>query len=152
MADPLRIFAAGGVHGGYRLLLVIVAPHRLDRITGWLSGELRGHGRVLAGRAGAQRPGHRRLVGEWAWASPGSRCDYVPEAHGTSIFSIIGEELRASGRRHHPGVLRRRGGGHGPDPDPHPQRVSCASPPRTSPRGSCGQHREHGRGHGAAAR
>ena len=90
---PLRIFAAGGVlAAGAGLLLVIVAPHRLDRITGWLFGDC---GATDACWQAEQGLNALATGGWWGVGLGQSRLkyNYVPEAHNDYIFSIIGEEL-----------------------------------------------------------
>lgn len=90
---PLKIFAAGGVlAAGAGLLLVVVAPHRLDRITGWLFGDC---GATDACWQAEQGLNALATGGWWGVGLGQSRLkyNYVPEAHNDYIFSIIGEEL-----------------------------------------------------------
>ncbi|MGX5670561.1 putative lipid II flippase FtsW [Kocuria rhizophila] len=94
---PLKIFAAGGVLAvGAGLLLVIVAPHRLDRITGWLFGDC---GATDACWQAEQGLNALATGGWWGVGLGQSRLkyNYVPEAHNDYIFSIIGEELGLMG-------------------------------------------------------
>ena len=90
---PLKIFLVGGIGlvlGG--LLLVITAPHRLDRITGWLFGECGATDACWQAQQGL----NALATGGWWGVGLGQsrlKYNYVPEAHNDYIFSIIGEEL-----------------------------------------------------------
>ncbi|GAA1752502.1 putative lipid II flippase FtsW [Kocuria aegyptia] len=90
---PLRLFAlaaAGAALVG--TLAVITAPHRVDRITGWLFGEC---GATDACYQAQQGLNALASGGWWGVGLGQSRLkyNYVPEAHNDYIFSIIGEEL-----------------------------------------------------------
>ncbi|WP_270259181.1 putative lipid II flippase FtsW [Kocuria marina] len=90
---PLKIFVVGGAGlllGG--LFLVITAPHRLDRITGWLFGECGATDACWQAQQGL----NALATGGWWGVGLGQsrlKYNYVPEAHNDYIFSIIGEEL-----------------------------------------------------------
>ncbi|RKQ36167.1 putative lipid II flippase FtsW [Kocuria tytonis] len=90
---PLRIFVGGGallVAAG--LFLVVTAPHRLDRITGWLFGECGATDACWQAQQGL----NALATGGWWGVGLGQsrlKYNYVPEAHNDYIFSIIGEEL-----------------------------------------------------------
>lgn len=90
---PMGLFAvAAAGAGALGTLAVVTAPHRVDRITGWLFG-----------RCGATDACYQAEQGLNALASGGwwgvglgqsrLKYNYVPEAHNDYIFSIIGEEL-----------------------------------------------------------
>ncbi len=90
---PLRLFvlaAAGAALVG--TLAVVTAPHRVDRITGWLFGEC---GATDACYQAQQGLNALASGGWWGVGLGQSRLkyNYVPEAHNDYIFSIIGEEL-----------------------------------------------------------
>ncbi|ALU39857.1 cell division protein FtsW [Kocuria flava] len=90
---PLRLFgiaAAGAAVLG--ALAVATAPHRVDRITGWLFGEC---GATDACWQAQQGLNALASGGWWGVGLGQSRLkyNYVPEAHNDYIFSIIGEEL-----------------------------------------------------------
>lgn len=90
---PLKIFAGAavlGVVGGVGA--IITAPHRVDRITGWLFGEC---GATDACWQAEQGLNALATGGWWGVGLGQSRLkyNYVPEAHNDYIFSIIGEEL-----------------------------------------------------------
>ncbi|MGX5359521.1 putative lipid II flippase FtsW [Kocuria sp. KH4] len=90
---PLRLFAvaaAGAVTLG--AVAVAAAPHRVDRITGWLFGEC---GATDACYQADQGLNALASGGWWGVGLGQSRLkyNYVPEAHNDYIFSIIGEEL-----------------------------------------------------------
>ena len=90
---PLKIFAGAAVFG---IVLgvgaIITAPHRVDRITGWLFGEC---GATDACWQAEQGLNALATGGWWGVGLGQSRLkyNYVPEAHNDYIFSIIGEEL-----------------------------------------------------------
>ena len=90
---PLKIFAGAAVLG---VVLgvgsIITAPHRVDRITGWLFGEC---GATDACWQAEQGLNALATGGWWGVGLGQSRLkyNYVPEAHNDYIFSIIGEEL-----------------------------------------------------------
>ncbi|MDN5699247.1 MAG: putative lipid II flippase FtsW [Kocuria sp.] len=90
---PLKIFAGAAVVG---IVLgvgaIITAPHRVDRITGWLFGEC---GATDACWQAEQGLNALATGGWWGVGLGQSRLkyNYVPEAHNDYIFSIIGEEL-----------------------------------------------------------
>jgi cell division protein FtsW len=71
---------------------VLAAPHRVDRITGWLFGEC---GATDACYQAQQGLNALASGGWWGVGLGQSRLkyNYVPEAHNDYIFSIIGEEL-----------------------------------------------------------
>lgn len=90
---PLKIFAGAavlGIVGGVGA--IITAPHRVDRITGWLFGEC---GATDACWQAEQGLNALATGGWWGVGLGQSRLkyNYVPEAHNDYIFSIIGEEL-----------------------------------------------------------
>ncbi|MEX5294890.1 putative lipid II flippase FtsW [Kocuria sp. CPCC 205268] len=90
---PLRLFAiaaAGAAVAG--TLAIATAPHRVDRITGWLFGEC---GATDACYQAEQGLNALASGGWWGVGLGQSRLkyNYVPEAHNDYIFSIIGEEL-----------------------------------------------------------
>nr|WP_156270055.1 putative lipid II flippase FtsW [Kocuria sediminis] len=90
---PLRLFAvaaAGAVTLG--AVAIAAAPHRVDRITGWLFGEC---GATDACYQADQGLNALASGGWWGVGLGQSRLkyNYVPEAHNDYIFSIIGEEL-----------------------------------------------------------
>ncbi|MGQ1837099.1 putative lipid II flippase FtsW [Kocuria turfanensis] len=90
---PLRLFAvaaAGAVALG--AVAIAAAPHRVDRITGWLFGEC---GATDACYQADQGLNALASGGWWGVGLGQSRLkyNYVPEAHNDYIFSIIGEEL-----------------------------------------------------------
>ncbi|MFI7494287.1 putative lipid II flippase FtsW [Kocuria sp. M4R2S49] len=90
---PLRLFvvaAAGAALAG--TLAIVTAPHRVDRITGWLFGEC---GATDACYQAQQGLNALASGGWWGVGLGQSRLkyNYVPEAHNDYIFSIIGEEL-----------------------------------------------------------
>ena len=90
---PLKIFAGAAVLGAVLgVASVITAPHRVDRITGWLFGEC---GATDACWQAEQGLNALATGGWWGVGLGQSRLkyNYVPEAHNDYIFSIIGEEL-----------------------------------------------------------
>lgn len=90
---PLKIFAVGGILVALvSALTVITAPHRLDRVTGWITGECDAAGSCWQAQQGL---GALATGGWWGVGLGQSRSkySYVPEAHNDYIFSIIGEEL-----------------------------------------------------------
>jgi cell division protein FtsW len=90
---PLRLFAVAAVGAGVLgTLAVVTAPHRVDRITGWLFGEC---GATDACYQAEQGLNALASGGWWGVGLGQSRLkyNYVPEAHNDYIFSIIGEEL-----------------------------------------------------------
>ena len=90
---PLRIFVVGaGVVAVSGLILVVTAPHRLDRITGWLFGDCGATDACWQAQQGL----NALATGGWWGVGLGQsrlKYNYVPEAHNDYIFSIIGEEL-----------------------------------------------------------
>ncbi|MGX0887073.1 cell division protein FtsW [Kocuria rhizophila] len=90
---PLKIFAAGSVLAvGGGLVLIAIAPHRLDRITGWLFGDCGATDACWQAQQGL----NALATGGWWGVGLGQsrlKYNYVPEAHNDYIFSIIGEEL-----------------------------------------------------------
>lgn len=90
---PLKIFAGAAVLGVVLGVgAIITAPHRVDRITGWLFGEC---GATDACWQAEQGLNALATGGWWGVGLGQSRLkyNYVPEAHNDYIFSIIGEEL-----------------------------------------------------------
>lgn len=90
---PLRLFAvAAAGAAALGALAVAAAPHRVDRITGWLFGEC---GATDACYQADQGLNALASGGWWGVGLGQSRLkyNYVPEAHNDYIFSIIGEEL-----------------------------------------------------------
>lgn len=90
---PLKIFAAAAVVGAVLGVgAIITAPHRVDRITGWLFGDC---GATDACWQAEQGLNALATGGWWGVGLGQSRLkyNYVPEAHNDYIFSIIGEEL-----------------------------------------------------------
>lgn len=90
---PITIFLGGAalaVVGG--LFLVVTAPHRLDRIKGWLFGDCGATDACWQAQQGL----NALATGGWWGVGLGQsrlKYNYVPEAHNDYIFSIIGEEL-----------------------------------------------------------
>lgn len=90
---PLRLFVVAGA--GTAVLgtaAVLTAPHRLDRITGWLFGECGATDACWQAQQGL----NALATGSWWGVGLGQsrlKYNYVPEAHNDYIFSIIGEEL-----------------------------------------------------------
>ncbi len=90
---PLRLFAvAAAGAAALGAVAVAAAPHRVDRITGWLFGEC---GATDACYQADQGLNALASGGWWGVGLGQSRLkyNYVPEAHNDYIFSIIGEEL-----------------------------------------------------------
>jgi cell division protein FtsW len=90
---PLRLFAvAAAGAAGLGAVAIAAAPHRVDRITGWLFGEC---GATDACYQADQGLNALASGGWWGVGLGQSRLkyNYVPEAHNDYIFSIIGEEL-----------------------------------------------------------
>lgn len=90
---PLRLFAiAAAAAAALGAVAVAAAPHRVDRITGWLFGEC---GATDACYQADQGLNALASGGWWGVGLGQSRLkyNYVPEAHNDYIFSIIGEEL-----------------------------------------------------------
>ncbi|WP_348535802.1 putative lipid II flippase FtsW [Kocuria sp. JC486] len=83
------LFGAVAVLGA---LAVIIAPHRMERMTGWFTGEC-----DVSGACWQAQQGLAALAtGGWWGVGLGqsrSKYNYVPEAHNDYIFAIIGEEL-----------------------------------------------------------
>lgn len=90
---PLRLFLAAGaigvvLAGG----LIAVAPHRISRVSAWLTGDCD----PAAGCYQAMHGLSALATGGWWGVGLGqsrSKYNYVPEAHNDFIFAIIGEEL-----------------------------------------------------------
>jgi len=90
---PLRLFVVAAAGAGLLgAVAVAAAPHRVDRITGWLFGEC---GATDACYQAQQGLNALASGGWWGVGLGQSRLkyNYVPEAHNDYIFSIIGEEL-----------------------------------------------------------
>jgi cell division protein FtsW len=90
---PLRLFVVAAAGSGLLgAVAVAAAPHRVDRITGWLFGEC---GATDACYQAQQGLNALASGGWWGVGLGQSRLkyNYVPEAHNDYIFSIIGEEL-----------------------------------------------------------
>ncbi|WP_223841493.1 putative lipid II flippase FtsW [Kocuria sp. cx-116] len=90
---PLKIFAGAAVLGAVLGVgAIITAPHRIDRITGWLFGECGATDACWQAQQGL----NALATGGWWGVGLGQsrlKYNYVPEAHNDYIFSIIGEEL-----------------------------------------------------------
>lgn len=90
---PLRLFAvAAAGAAALGTAAVAVAPHRVDRITGWLFGECGASDACYQADQGL----NALASGGWWGVGLGQsrlKYNYVPEAHNDYIFSIIGEEL-----------------------------------------------------------
>lgn len=85
----LTAFAAGAA---VSVLFVISAPHRMERVTSWLTGDCD----PSAGCYQAMHGLSALATGGWWGVGLGqsrSKYNYVPEAHNDFIFAIIGEEL-----------------------------------------------------------
>ncbi|MCM3688367.1 putative lipid II flippase FtsW [Kocuria rosea] len=90
---PLRLFGAAAAGAAVLgTLSVATAPHRVDRIKGWLFGDC---GATDACYQSEQGLSALASGGWWGVGLGQSRLkySYVPEAHNDYIFSIIGEEL-----------------------------------------------------------
>ena len=90
---PLRLFAvAGAATAVLGTAAVLSAPHRLDRVTGWLFGDCGATDACWQANQGL----NALATGSWWGVGLGQsrlKYSYVPEAHNDYIFSIIGEEL-----------------------------------------------------------
>ncbi|KAA9394423.1 putative lipid II flippase FtsW [Kocuria coralli] len=90
---PRLLFVVAGL-GAAALgaLAVVMAPHRMERVTGWITGDC-----DVAGSCWQAQQGMAALAtGGWWGVGLGqsrSKYNYVPEAHNDYIFAIIGEEL-----------------------------------------------------------
>lgn len=85
----LTAFVAGAA---VSLAFVISAPHRLERVSSWLTGDCD----PSAGCYQAMHGLSALATGGWWGVGLGqsrSKYNYVPEAHNDFIFAIIGEEL-----------------------------------------------------------
>lgn len=90
---PMLLFAVAATGAAVLgVLAIATAPHRVDRITGWLFGEC---GATDACYQAQQGLNALASGGWWGVGLGQSRLkyNYVPEAHNDYIFSIIGEEL-----------------------------------------------------------
>ncbi|MDO4254840.1 MAG: putative lipid II flippase FtsW [Kocuria sp.] len=90
---PWKIFVWGSVLAVVvSILTVLLAPHRLDRVTGWITGNCDAAGSCWQAQQGLAA----LATGGWLGVGLGqsrSKYSYVPEAHNDYIFAIIGEEL-----------------------------------------------------------
>ncbi|MDO5618452.1 putative lipid II flippase FtsW [Kocuria sp.] len=90
---PLKLFAVGGLGAlVISAFTVVMAPHRMDRVTGWITGNCDAAGSCWQAQQGL---GALATGGWWGVGLGQSRSkySYVPEAHNDYIFAIIGEEL-----------------------------------------------------------
>lgn len=90
---PWRLFVVviGGV-AALGTLAVVMAPHRMERVTGWITGNCDASGSCWQAEQGLAA----LATGGWWGVGLGqsrSKYNYVPEAHNDYIFAIIGEEL-----------------------------------------------------------
>jgi cell division protein FtsW len=93
IGSPLRLFAAMLALMGFAMvILIIVAPYRLDRITGFLNP----HAQLSTG--GWQEIQGQYAVGSGGWFGVGlgagqEKWGWVPNSTTDFIFAILGEEL-----------------------------------------------------------
>lgn len=90
---PWKLFTVGAIAAAaVGALTVIMAPHRMDRVTGWITGNCDSAGSCWQAQQGLSA----LATGGWWGVGLGqsrSKYSYVPEAHNDYIFAIIGEEL-----------------------------------------------------------
>lgn len=90
---PWKLFGVTGtVVAAISALVVIMAPHRMQRVTSWITGNCDPSGSCWQAQQGL---GALATGGWWGVGLGQSRSkyNYVPEAHNDYIFAIIGEEL-----------------------------------------------------------
>jgi cell division protein FtsW len=94
---PLRyLFVMAGAGGALILLMAVVEPYRMQRLTSFLNPW-----------ADAQNSGHQAVQGQIALGSGGffgrgighgiQKINYLPEAHTDFILAVIGEEVGVAG-------------------------------------------------------
>lgn len=90
---PWVVFVWGAVLGACAAVMtVMAAPHRLERFSGWTTGDCDAAGSCWQAQQGLAA----LATGGWFGVGLGqsrSKYSYVPEAHNDYIFAIIGEEL-----------------------------------------------------------
>jgi len=93
IGTPARLFVGMlGLMGFAMIILIVVAPYRLERVTGFLNPQ------ALASTSGWQTIEGKYAVGSGGWFGVGlgagkMKWGWVPNATTDFIFAIIGEEL-----------------------------------------------------------